>query len=74
MQKRSLKANCSPSSRYVVCSATFLESPIDAITFGLFTTEIGISVSRQVPVYVKSGHASRLRIFRRLQLEILDKT
>ena len=33
MQKRSLKANCSPSSRYVVCSATFLDSPIDAINF-----------------------------------------
>ena len=28
MQKRSLKANCSPSSRYVVCSATFLECPM----------------------------------------------
>ena len=74
MQKRSLKANFSPSSRYVVCSATFLESPIDAITFGVFTTETEISVSRQVPVSVKSGHASRLKIFHCLHLEILDKT
>ena len=39
-----------------------------------FTTEIRISVSRQVPVYVKSGHATRLKNFHCLHLEILDKT
>ena len=39
-----------------------------------FTSEIGMSVVRQVPVYVKSGHASRLKIFHYLLLEILYKT